>query len=147
MEYFAEAYQQLAFISAVLGGLAFTAAAALLAEVAGLKDPQVLGMPAKITAGTSIICSICFIISALMWSFMSADMSRAAAFSSSFPDHIANKNWIPSIMMITGTYLFFTSLGASGWIVNRKLGIITAIAAIIGGIAMVFMIFWFGDIS
>ena len=44
MDLFADAYRQLASISAVLGSLAFTVAAALLAAGVGTSDPEVLGV-------------------------------------------------------------------------------------------------------
>lgn len=147
MEYYADAYQQLAFVSAILGGLAFTAAAALLSRSVGAKDVTILNRSAKVTIGTAVLSSVCLIISAIMWSLMAADMSRAAASGSSFPTHVASKNWISSVIMILGSYLFFSSLGASGWISSKKLGIITTIAAVIGGIAMIVMMYWFADIS
>lgn len=147
MEFYAEAYQQLSSVSAVLGGLAFTAAAALLSVVAGTKNPDILTRSAKITIGAAVVSSICFIISALMWSFMAADMYRAIPRESSFPVYVASKNWIASVIMICGCYLFFMSLGTSGWIATRKLGVVTTIAAIVGGIAMAILLFWFGDIN
>jgi len=45
MEAFYQAYGQLASISAVLGGLVFTAAAALLAAGTDSSDPRALNRP------------------------------------------------------------------------------------------------------
>ena len=148
MELYAEAFQQLASISAVLGGLAFTAAAALLAAGAGTSNPNALGRPAKVTVVTAVASAVCLVIAALMWSLMAADISRAVANSDvSSANGIARLNWIPSLAMIAGVLLFFTSVGASGWIASRKLGYVTSLAALVGGIALLLMLLVFGDIT
>lgn len=79
MELYAEAFQQLAFISAVVGGLAFTAAASLLNAGTATNDPNALSKSAKITIGTAIMSALFLIISTFIWSFQSADLFRAAA--------------------------------------------------------------------
>ncbi|HMB90702.1 MAG TPA: hypothetical protein VKP65_07635 [Rhodothermales bacterium] len=140
-ELYAQAFQQLASISAVLGGLAFTAAAALLAAGAGTNNPDALGKPAKITVATAVGSAVCLILGALMWSLMAADISRAVANNDvSSASDLARLNWMPSLALIAGVVLFFISIGTSGWIASRKLGLLTSIAALGGGIALLLMI-------
>lgn len=146
MELYAEAFQQLAFISAVVGGLAFTAAASLLNAGTATNDPNALSKSAKITIGTAIMSALFLIISTFIWSFQSADLFRAAANNQPFPKFVGWVNFVASISMITGGMLLFISIGTSGWIGSKKLGIITSIAAVIGIVALLFMVFWFGDI-
>ncbi|SDK31851.1 hypothetical protein SAMN05421823_102434 [Catalinimonas alkaloidigena] len=144
--FYAAAYQQLASISAVLGGLAFTAAAALLATGAGMNAPNALNPPAKITIVTAVVSAVGLIVAALMWSLMAADLSRLAI----RPDEtaaarITNLNWLPSLAMLLGAVLFFASIGASGWIASRKLGWVTSVAGGLGVVAVVLMILLFSN--
>lgn len=147
MEPFAEAFQQLASISAVLGGLAFTAAAALLTAGAGTNDPDALSFPAKTTAGTAVASTVCLLIAAVMWSLMAADLNRAVVEGNSFPEHVENVNWIPSLALASGSLLLLASIGASGWIASRRLGRITMAVATLGGVAMIVIFVWFAEIG
>ncbi|MCW9709015.1 hypothetical protein [Fodinibius salsisoli] len=146
MELYAEAFQQLAFISAVVGGLAFTAAASLLNAGTATNDPTALSRSAKITIGTAIMSALFMIISTFIWSFQSADLFRAAVNNQSFPKSVGWVNFAASISMITGGMLLFVSIGTSGWIGSRNLGIVTSIAAVVGIVALILMVLWFGDI-
>lgn len=146
MELYAEAYRQLASISAVLGGLAFAAAAALLNAGARTSDADALDWPAKLTTGTAVASAVFFVIAALTWSFMTADLYRAAAHDRSFPQWVGLTNFIASLEMILGSVLLFVSIGASGWIASRRIGIVTTAVAVVGSIGFVFLTVWFGDI-
>lgn len=143
MELIAEAYQQLASVSAVLGGLAFTAVAAILNAGASTDDPGALSRSAKITAGTAVSGTVCFVACAVMWAFMAADVNRAAAYDTPYPQHASNVNWIPSIGFVIGSLLLLASVGASGWIASRKMGRTTSAVAALGGIAMIAIFVWF----
>ncbi|MEM7479590.1 MAG: hypothetical protein AAF481_00330 [Acidobacteriota bacterium] len=130
----------------MLGGLAFTAAAALLAAGTGTRDPSALSRSAKVTVATAIAGALCLVSAALMWSFMSADMSRALAKENvDLANRIAQLNRWPSYGLLAGVVGFFTSIGASGWIASRKLGLFTTVLALAGGLALVQMLFWFAD--
>lgn len=59
LQLYADAFQQLASISAVLGGLAFTAAAANVAVGAVSHDPSALKRAAKITIANAMIAAVC----------------------------------------------------------------------------------------
>ena len=147
IELYAQAYQQLASISAVLGGLAFTAAAALLAAGTGRADEDVFNRPAKVTIVTAVASAVCLIAAALMWSFMAADLSRLAAKA----DLAAARaltwwNWLPSLGLLAGAMLFFASMGASGWIASRRLGWLTTVAGVLGILAVLLMIKLFADL-
>lgn len=140
---YAEAYQQLASISAVLGGLAFAAAAIVLNAGAGTDDPNALSRAAKITAATAVSSSVCLVIAALAWSLMSADLIRIAANSDGpAAGQVANLNWIPSFLLLGGSMLFFVSVGVSGWIGSRRLGFVTSAVALAGGTGLLFLFYW-----
>lgn len=143
-----DAFQQLASISAVLGGLAFTAAAAIVAVGATSNDSMALNRASKLTIATAMISAIILVFAALMWSLMAADILRAVARDNiDHAKYIATLNWIPSVCFLSGTLLFYTSIGVSGWIASRKLGIITLVAAIIGCLGLILLIIIFADIN
>lgn len=143
---YAEAYQQLASVSAVLGGLAFTAAAALLASAAGTENPKALGRPAKVTVATAVTGAVCLVLAALMWSLMAADVLRAVA-QADIPaaNRAALLNRVPSVLLLGESALFFASVGASGWIASHRLGWLTTAAAVVGGGALLLFLRWFGS--
>ena len=140
MELYAEAYQQPASISAVLGGLAFAAAAALPNAGARTSDANALDWPAKLTTGTAVASAVLHVVAAMTWSFMTADLFRAAADGQSFPPGVALMNFVASLEMIAGSVLLFVSIGASGWIASRRIGIATSVVALGGGIGLVVLI-------
>jgi hypothetical protein len=146
MELASIAFQQLASISAVLGGLAFTAAAALLAAGLGSSPPAGLGRAARITIGTAVLSAVCLVLAALMWSFMAADLARAGTRGgATTPVGIESLNWLPSLALLGGALLFFASIGASGWIASRNLGRLSSAAALVGSLALLWMIRLFGS--
>lgn len=140
-----QAFQQLGAISAVLGGLAFAAAAALLSVAAGTRDPQALDRPAAWTAGASIASAACLIIAALTWALLTVQAAGAAA--SGQPGMVEAQlvalNRPASIAFITGVVLLFVGVGTSGWIASRMLGMITTTVALLAGVAALFIIFQF----
>ncbi len=144
----ASAFQQLASISAVLGGLAFTAAAAIVAVGATSNNPSALNKASKLTIATAMISSIFLVFAALMWSLMAADLLRTVAKDNfNTAKYIATLNWIPSVCFLSGTLLFYSSIGCSGWIASRKLGIVTVIGAAIGCLGLIFLILIFANVN
>ena len=145
---YADAFEQLASISAVLGGLSFTAAAAVVAVGAGTNNPSALKRAAKVTVATAMLSAVFLVFAALMWSLMAADVVREVANEDlKGAKYYARLNWVPSICLLTGTCLFFSSIGVSGWIASKKLGIITVTAAIVGLFGLVSLILVFADIK
>ena len=147
MELYAQAYQQLAAISAVLGGLAFTAAAALLGAGVSANNPIVFGKATKLTVASALGSAVSLVIAALIWSLMAADINRAVARDKlDAVTNIIQFNWIPSWWFILGAILFFLSVGACGWIASRSLGIFSSAAGTIGSVMLIFMLRAFADI-
>ena len=133
-EILAESFRQLGSTSAVLGGLAFTAAAALLATGAGTADPRALTRPATITAGAAIASAVCLVLASLAWSMLTVAAVRAAAGGQPLTADMVGLNRPVSFAFLGGLVLFFVSVGASGWIGSRRLGIVTSSTAGLGGI-------------
>ncbi len=142
-EFFIEAFRQLGSISAVLGGLAFASAAALLAVGAVTDDPRALGRPASITAGAAVASAACLIVSALTWVLMTVHAAGAAAAGQRILEQVVALNRPASLAFITGIILLFVSVGASGWVASRTLGIVTSAVAVLSGLASLLIIFQF----
>jgi hypothetical protein len=72
MEALVQAGELLASVSAVLGGLSFTAAAALLAAGTGTNDPDALNRAAKITIASAVLSTLLLITAAVTFSALGA---------------------------------------------------------------------------
>ena len=138
-----DVFQQLGAISAVLGGLAFASAAALLAVAAGTSDPRALDRPATLTVGTAMASAACLIVAALTWALLTIRVIRATVEGSVGFEEIAALNRPASLAFIAGVALFFASVGASGWIASRALGLVTTAVAALAGLGALLIIFQF----
>jgi hypothetical protein len=74
-----KAGELLASVSAVLGGLAFTAAAALLPAGTGANNPDALNRPAKITIASAVLSTLLLITAAMIFSTLAAGAALADA--------------------------------------------------------------------
>jgi|GEM_PF-1888841 len=133
-EILAESFRQLGSTSAVLGGLAFTAAAAILATGAGTADPRALTRPATITTGAAVASAVCLVLASLAWSMLTIAAVGAAADGQVLATSTVGLNRPVSFAFLAGLVLFFVSVGASGWIGSRRLGIVTSSTAGLGGV-------------
>lgn len=115
-----ETARQLAGVSATLGGLAFTAGAALLTVSAGASESRTLDRPATWTAGAAVASAACLLVAALTWALLAARSPTAG-------NQLDVFNRVASLTFIAGVFLFFVSLGVSGWIASRRLGIVTGV--------------------
>lgn len=126
-----EAFRQAGSTSAVLGGLAFTAAAAVLS--ASVSGSAPLGKPSSLTAGASTASAASLIVSSLAWSQLA---TKAVAFSVMRQPFDVELLWVSrsaSLAFALGLILLFVAIGASGWIGSRKLGLFTSTVAALGG--------------
>jgi len=115
----------LASVSVVLGGLAFTAAAALLAAGTGTSNPDALNRPAKITTVSAVLSTLTLISAAVMFSTAAA---AAALTDTTDPNAVGGLRSIFKygyLGLVAGAFSFFVSVGASGWIASWRLGAIT----------------------
>lgn len=142
MEDFVQAADLLASVSAVLGGLAFTAAASLLAAGTGTEDPDVLSRPAKITIASAVLSTLLLITAAVTFSGLAAGALVADT------NNLRTLDGFESIMRIAygglavGAFSFFISVGTSGWIASRTLGAITTTGAVIAGLITLRVLDW-----
>lgn len=132
----AEAFRQAGSTSAVLGGLAFTAAAAVLS--ASVSGSAPLGRPTSLTAGASTASAASLIVSSLAWSQLA---TKAVVFSAIGQPFDLGLLWVSrsaSLAFVLGLLLLFVAIGTSGWIGSRRLGLFTsAVAVLAGAIALV----------
>jgi len=126
----AEFYQQFAFINAILGGFAFSFLGVLLTVDS---KHRVVSWVTAITAGAAA----CFIIATLGATFSAAAAANTGA--SELPASILALQKPMSLIFLGGVLLLLVSLGMSGWLRSRSLGIVTTIIAILAVFGAVFM--------
>lgn len=132
-ELLAELFRQLAFISALVGGFAFTFVGVLLIAPA---QRRVVSW----TTGISMAASAGLVVCALGWSLgasmvmVGASMAGSAD-ASALSIGLRNMHLRLSLTFIIGIFLFLASLGLSGWIRSRVLGVISTSIAVLAAIA------------
>ena len=134
----AEIFRQLAFISALVGGFAFAFVGVLL--VAPLQSRIV-----SWTAGISMAASSGLVVCALGWSLgasvvlVGASM-EAGAERSSLSASLNIMHLRLSLTFVVSISLFLSSLGLSGWVRSRNLGIASTCIAVLAAIASVLVL-------
>ena len=134
----AELFRQLAFISALIGGFAFAFLGALLAVPS---RSRVVGW----TAGTALATAAGLIVCVVGWTLMAAKVvtappAESGAESFRFPASLNLMHSRLSLLFIVGMLLFLTSLGLSGWVRSRSLGITSTVVALLAGVALMFVL-------
>lgn len=139
--FYADSFPQLASISAVLGGLAFTAAAAVLSAAAA--GQARLDRSASITAGAAVASAASLVVAALTWSLLSVQAARASATGATLGADVLSLNRPASLAFVMGLVALFTAVGASGWMGSRALGAFTTAAALLAGAGALAVVFRF----
>jgi hypothetical protein len=129
----AEGYRQFGSTSAVIGGLAFAAASSVLASVATSVGPSAVRRSVTVTAGAAIASAACLVVASLLWTFLAVQAVRAGVAGGVLDASVRGLNRPASIAFMLGFALFFVSVGASGWIGSRALGIFTSAVATLSG--------------
>ena len=138
-----ETFRQASSISAVLGGLAFTAAAAVLSVAVGTSDSRALGPPATITAGAAVASAAGLIVAALTWSLLSTTATADAMLGREFDPTLLGVSRTATLAFLVGLSLLFVAIGASGWIGSRRLGTFTSAVAGLAGLVSLVIVFRF----
>ena len=144
-DFLAETFRQLGSMSAVLGGLAFTAAAAILSVGAGTTNPRALTRPAAITAGTAVASASCLVVASIAWSLLTVQAVRSSAAGQVVDPSVVALNRPASLAFIAGLVFLFASVGASGWIGSKGLGRITSTIALLSGVAALLLVLRFAS--
>jgi hypothetical protein len=136
-ENYAEICKQSAFISALVAGFSFAFLGALL--VSSINKPiidWVMGFSISSIAGL-LVCALAWTLSA----------SRMVLYSGNgikeLPVMYKSMHRTISIIFILSFFLFLVTLGLSGWIRSRKLGIVSVVIALTSGIFFVWLMVHF----
>ena len=128
VEYVAELYRQIAFLSAVLGGFAITFLGTLLTlnNVDKTVDRTIwVSAIAATLLVVSTFASVVTLLDVIRVGITSFDINEWPA------ETVRSKN-IASLTSFTGMYALLVTIGLSGRIRNRKTGIFTAVIAFLG---------------
>jgi hypothetical protein len=132
-EFLGETGRQIAFISAFLGGFAATFLGILLQSPNSRRH---VGW----AAGAAAVASASFIVAVVSGSLLALVVHPGA------PPALANPTLLPplrilmAITFIVGIYSSLFSLGLSGWIRSRQLGIVTSVAAFVSAVIMLLLV-------
>lgn len=133
-----DAFGQLSAICAVLGGFAVT----FLGIVMTLADAR---KRVEAVAAVATACAACFFLGALGWALFAALAARVASSSGPAQAELTQQLQAAgvlrrplSLLFLLGVALLFITLGASGWLRSRRLGVLTSLIA-----AMAAMLAWF----
>lgn len=127
----AEFFRQFAFINALLGGFAFSFLGVLLSSQT---KHRVVGAAIAITAGAAA----CFIIATLGATFSAAAAANAGA--AALPASIVGLRKPMSLIFLGGVFFLLVSLGLSGWLRSRNLGLVTTLIALLTAVGAFFML-------
>jgi hypothetical protein len=134
-EFLSEIGRQIAFLSAFLGGFAATFLGILLQSSSSRRH---VGW----AAGAAAVASASFMIAVIAGTLVTIVLNPEA------PPHLATPEflpWVRSVIFVTfaiGIYANLLSLGLSGWIRSRSLGIVTLLAALISAIIVWTFVRW-----
>jgi hypothetical protein len=126
-QFFGEIARQLASVSAFLGGFAATFLGILLQSQSSRRH---VGW----AAGAAAVASASFMIAVIAGTLLGLVLNPAAPQGFATPEFLP---WARRILVISfglGIYANLLSLGLSGWIRSRALGIVTSAAALLSGL-------------
>ena len=136
-ESLADLFRQLAFISALIGGFAFAFLGVLLTAPSRSRIVEWTAGMAMATAASLIVCVI-------GWTLMASDVITSAPAKSSGEEFLKvalklnRMHSRLSILFILGVLLFLASLGLSGWVRSRALGIASTVIALLAAVGLMF---------
>lgn len=122
-------YQQLALISSILGGFAFTFFAAVVFQ----PRPHKIYMPVLML---SIASTICMFVCTLGWSFIAINEHRE---SENIGELLKHHHKTLSMLFILGIVALITCIGLSGWLHSKKAGLVSLLLALIGFTYIVYL--------
>jgi hypothetical protein len=134
-EFVAEIGRQIAALSAFLGGFAATFLGILLQSSS---SRRAVGW----AAGAAAVASASFIIALIAGTLVAIVSNPDAPPTLATPEFFP---WVRSVILVTfgiGIYTNLLSLGLSGWIRSRSLGLVTSSAALISGIIVATFFRW-----
>jgi hypothetical protein len=138
-ESLADLFRQLAFISALIGGFAFAFLGVLLTVPSRSRIVEWTAGMATATVAGLMICVI-------GWTLMASDVitsTPAKASAEEFFKVALKLNRMHSrlsLLFIAGMLLFLASLGLSGWVRSRALGIVSTVIAVLAAVGLMLVL-------
>ena len=140
-EIIAELFRQCAFISALIAGFSFAFLAVILTNKTTKQiDDWTAGFAIAATAGL-IVCALGWTLSVPRVLELSANISANTPVQ--LPESYLSIHRSLSITFIACFFFFLTSLGLSGWIRSRRLGVVSSILTIIAAVYAVWILRFF----
>jgi hypothetical protein len=128
-EFVAEVASQLAAVSAFLGGFAATFLGILLQSNSSRRH-------VSWAAGAAATASASFMIAVIAGTLVALVLKPSAPPGFATPQFLP---WARQVLLVSfalGIYANLLSLGLSGWIRSRSLGLVTSIAALLAGVVV-----------
>jgi len=138
-EFLGEAGRQIAFVSAFLGGFAATFLGILLQSPNSRRH---VGW----AAGAAAVASASFILAVVSGSLLALVVHPGAPPDLAKPtlpagvEALTPLRILMAITFIVGIYSTLLSLGLSGWIRSRQLGIVTSVAAFVSAVIVLLLL-------
>ena len=140
-EIIAELFRQCAFISALIAGFSFAFLAVILTNKTTKQiDDWTAGFAIAATAGL-IVCALGWTLSVPRVLELSANISANTPVQ--LPESYLSIHRSLSITFIACFFFFLTSLGLSGWIRSRRLGVVSSILTIIAAVYAIWILRFF----
>lgn len=122
-------FQQIAFLSAVLGGFA----AAFLGALLGVPAGRRLATAAIAATAVSAAAFVAVTLGATVIGLLAAQVG-AETFGQ-LPPRAARAQFWTGWLFVAGVYTLLLGIGLSGWLRSRATGLCTAAAALLGSVA------------
>lgn len=128
----AQALNQLAFIGTIIGGFALSLAAGIIAKPEKNKFASwTIGFSIAVTA-SMLVCVLGWSMASFRLYLFSANKNISRLIKTGFT--IDELSQFLGLLFLIGIFLFFISLGLSGWNYSQTVGIVTSVIA---GLAMI----------
>ncbi len=134
-EFLSEIGRQIAFLSAFLGGFAATFLGILLQSSSSRRH---VGW----AAGAAAVASASFILAVISGTLFVVVLHPGAPPGIAKPDFLPQVRTLILITFAVGIYSTLLSLGLSGCIRSRQLGMVTSVAALISAIIISLLVRW-----
>lgn len=138
-ETLADLFRQLAFISALVGGFAFAFLGVLLPSPARSRLVEW-------TAGTTMATAASLIVCVIGWTLMASDVITSTPANASAEEFLKTALKLNrmhsrlSLLFTLSMFLFLASLGLSGWVRSRALGIVSTVIALLAAVGLMLVL-------
>jgi len=132
-EFLGEMGRQVAVVSAFLGGFAATFLGILLQSPNSRRH---VGW----AAGAAAVASASFILAVMSWGLLAVSVHPGAPPGLAKTTLLLQFRILRFVTFAVGIYSILLSLGLSGWIRSRQLGIVTSVAAFVSAVIVLLLV-------